>query len=241
MSKIEKDYNFNEKTSSLTEFKDSDNSSMRDPNVSMNEVGISVSTMSFLATVVFFLIGLLMNNKSADADLFVKLRLPMLFLFISSFGFMFSTLIYGNASGDIARLNEKNFSRQMTIANIISEYLGVYMLCYAMPILVLGYLPDKLLSIFVLVVEVLGFSAYHIFGYSILERYFSKTKTIFIMASGVALQLASFLSFYFVYDNLYYIFTFILIFHVLFITVFSIIKGDEINVVGKRKPSKYKK
>jgi hypothetical protein len=238
--RIEKDLKLNEKPASLINYRDSDNSIRKDPNVSMNEVGISVSTMSFLATVVFFLIGLLMNNKSTDGDMFVKLRLPMLLLFISSFGFMFSTLIYGNASGDIARLNEKNFSRQMTIANIISEYLGVYMLCYAMPILVLGYLPDKLLSVFVLVVEVLGFSSYHIFGYSILERYFSKVKTILIMASGVSLQIASFVSFYLEYNTLYYVFTFILIFQVLLITVFSIVKGDEINVVGKRKPSKYK-
>lgn len=206
-----------------------------DPNVFMGEVSISVSTMSFLATVVFFLIGLLMNNKSADKILFIKLRLPMMFLFISAFGFLYSTLIYGNASGDISRLNRKNFSKQMTIANIISEYIGVYMLCYAMPILVLGYSPDKTLSAYVLVIEVIGFSLYHIFGYSVIERYFSKPMMYIWLISGIGLQVSSFISFYYYYELYYYILTFLLVFHVLLITIISIIKGDEVDVVGKSK------
>lgn len=203
------------------------NNSIQDPNVYMGEVGISVSTMSFLATVVFFLIGLLMNNKSADTELFIKLRLPMILLFISSFGFLFSTLIYGNASGEIARVNKKNFNKQMCIANIISEYFGVYMLCYAMPILVLGYLPDKLLSIFVLIIEVIGFTAYHFFGYSVLERYCSKIYFYILVISGIILQLLSFVMFYIGNNTMYYIFTILLVAHVLVITVISIITGDE--------------
>jgi len=163
------------------------------PELYMGEVEIGVSFTSFMTGVVFFFIGLLLTG---DPSLQQFLRIPMLYLFMSAYGFLYSTLVYANASGEVARLRRKSFDTQMKIGNILSEYWGVYGLVFASPLVILGYSPDKLLALFVLGVSLLGFILYHLSGFSILERYFSRNVFLSIFSIMSLLHVGSFVSFY---------------------------------------------
>jgi hypothetical protein len=112
---------------------DPNKSGFEHPDLYMGETGASVSLTSFMTAVVVFFIGLLITGSP---DLQVRLRIPLLFLFLSGLGFLYSTLIYANASGEVARLRQNEFRKQMSSGNITSEFLGVYCLVFAIPIIV---------------------------------------------------------------------------------------------------------
>jgi hypothetical protein len=100
-----------------------------------------------------------------------SMELDVLLLFIASFGFLFSTLIYANLSGRLARLGTSGHERQLELANSVSEYLGVYPLIFGLPLSVPRYLGVGVVSIIVAVLAVGSLFAYHhARGVSILER-----------------------------------------------------------------------
>lgn len=178
----------------------------------MNEASISVMLTSFMTAVVIFFIGLLLTG---DAKLQIRLRVPLVLLFFSAFGFLYSTLIYANASGEIARLKKNMFDRQMTIGNILSEFFGVYCLVFAVPIVVLGYSPDKILSFFVLIISLLSFLIYHLMGYSILERYMKRASFYITLLFMLITYIICFTFFYLDIETAFYAISLILIFQVI--------------------------
>lgn len=188
-------------------------------NLYMGEAATSVSFTSFMAVVVFFFIGLLVTGSS---ELQTRLRIPLVMLFISAFGFLYSTLIYANASGEVSRLRRKEFDRQMATANIISEYWGVYCLVFASPLVILGYSPDKILSIIVLVVCIVGFLFYHFLGFSILERYFKKPLFYLLVFLILGLYTVCFLSFYLQKIKGYYVVSVILLLAIMVLFILSL-------------------
>jgi hypothetical protein len=167
----------------------------------INEASIGVSISALLTAVVVFFIGLLLTGSP---NLQFRLRVPLIYLFLSVFGFFYSALILANASGELARLKKLEFDKQMSVGNIFGEYFGVYFLVFATPIVVLGYSPDRILSLFVLAICLIGFCIYHFLGYSILERYFNKSAFYCITITLVVLSITSFMLFYFEYLGFYY-------------------------------------
>ena len=174
-----------------------DKLSEQDPNCSpdlqMGEASTSVSLTSFMAAVAFFFIGLLLTG---EASVQIRLRVPLFFLFVSAFGFLYATLVYTNATGEIARLKSNSFARQMSVANVLSEYFGVYGLVFATPVVVLGYSPDAMLSVAVLVVSSGALLFYHLAGFSILERYTSALGMGLLLLAMIGLSGAGFIAFY---------------------------------------------
>jgi hypothetical protein len=192
----------------------------------ISEVGIGVSFSSFMTAVVFFFIGLLLTGK---LELQFRLRVPLILLFLSAFGFLYATLIYANASGEQARRGEKVFDKQVSAGNILSEYLGLYCLVFSLPITVLGYSPDKILAVILLIIDCAGFYIYHKLGYSIFERYLGKNDMRYLMPLVciiLAFQIGAFIFFYIEAFIPYYIMS-----GLLMLTIFSLIyysfKNDE--------------
>jgi len=189
----------------------------------MGETDISVSFTSFMAAVVFFFIGLLLTG---DPELQIRLRVPLIFLFLSALGFLYSTIIYSNASGELSRLRKHSFDLQIAAGNIISEYFGVYCLIFAIPLTILGYSPDRTLAVIVLILNSTGFFMYHHLGYSILERYVGRSSLNYIVLFLIGLHVMSFYEF-FVGDILaYYFLSSVLLLTIGIITVLSIKKGE---------------
>ena len=196
---------------------------IENPELYMGETDISVSFTSFMAAVVFFFIGLLLTG---DPELQVRLRVPLIFLFLSALGFLYSTIIYANASGELSRLRKHSFNRQISAGNIISEYFGVYCLIFAIPITILGYSPDRVLAVIILILSSTGFFMYHYLGYSILERYVGRPALNYVVAVLLGLHITSFYEFLRENITAYYVLSAMLLTTIGAITIMSIRKEE---------------
>lgn len=164
----------------------------------------AVAFTAFMTALVFFFAGLLLTGSAAAQE---RLRIPLTMLFMSAFGFLYSTLIYANATGEVARRRQRPFVRQMSVGNVISEYFGVYGLVLAIPIAILAYSPDRTLAIIVLALSLSGLGVYHHLGYSILERYVSRNEMHLVLAGLGILTVGQFSTFYADVLPAYYVFS----------------------------------
>jgi hypothetical protein len=146
--------------------------------------GISVT--SFMTGVTIFFTGLLIT-RFEFYDLSIKI--PILFLILSTFGFLYSTLIYANASGDLARLNASRFHREMNLGDSIGEYIGVYFMVLAIPLVINVLTTDLFLRLSTLIVALGGLATYHASGFSIMQNHFQK-KHMFMLSVIVVLEIA---------------------------------------------------
>ena len=155
----------------------------------MEEASTSVSFSAFMTGVVTFFAGLLLTRTGGGHDVD---RVPLILLFMSIFGFLYSTLMYSNATGNFARLDESDGERALTTGNALSEFLGVYGLVLAMPLAVLAESRDLFLSITVLALAGGGFLVYHALGHSILDRYASHAVAMWMCCAIIILNCVQF-------------------------------------------------
>jgi len=141
--------------------------SNKDP---LSEASEGSNVSGWLTSVTIFFTGLLISQFDKFGT---TIRLPILFLIISTFGFLFSMIIYSNATGTYTRL-KGNYNSHILSGNIISEYLGLFPLVFAIPLVLNAVVNDSFLKYSVLVVALLGFYIYHKAGYSILQRHFKQ-------------------------------------------------------------------
>jgi len=144
----------------------------------LSETSISVAFTGIMSAATIFTITLLISL--GHRELFTSL----LYLFISMFGYLYSTIIYANASGQLARLRRLEGEKILSVGNIISEYFGVYYTVFAFPLAFLA-LTGKILSISILIVNILGFVFYHVYGFSILERYIRSRRRFYAIVAGI--------------------------------------------------------
>jgi len=142
-----------------------------------DQVQIGVGFSGLFTAVTIFFIGFLLPGLS-NYD--VSIKIPILFLIISTFGFLYSTLIYANASGEIARAHVERFTRSIRLGNAISEYIGVYFLLLSIPLVLRAITQDSFLIISTLVVDLAGLLAYHLGGFSIMERNYKRFHYLFL-------------------------------------------------------------
>lgn len=149
-----------------------------DLNLIQSEIGTSVAFTSFFTAVTLFFVGLLITQyKSFDPSV----SIPILFLILSTFGFLYSTLIFANASGKIARLDKKDVRKDLTLGNSLSEYFGVYLLVLSIPLVINVITEDYFLKIATIVAALGGLAIYHYAGFSIMGRSFKKVHYIFLL------------------------------------------------------------
>lgn len=173
--------------------------SKEDPVVNITEAFIGVALTSIMLLVVIFFATLLLIEPPEHA---FGLRMPLVFLFFSAFGLIYATLIYANASGEIARVHKNRFDKQQAQGNVLSEIVGIYGLVIAIPIAVLEHSSDTDLSLLVFAMGGLSLLLYHALGYSILQRYAGRAMFVVLTAVILALYGAVFLSAY--YENLHF-------------------------------------
>ena len=120
-----------------------------DPSLYQAEIQTGVMFTAFMTAVSSFFMGLLLTRiDSID----ITIKVPILFLVISTFGFLFSTIIYSNASGEITRLDSTRARKYMLIGNVISEYFGMYLLVLSIPLVMNAITGDIFLRISTLIV-----------------------------------------------------------------------------------------
>ena len=115
-----------------------------------DEVQVGVSVTSFMTGVTIFFVGLLITKfDSYDTSI----KIPILFLILSAFGFLYSTLILANTSSELSRLRTDRFHKSMNLGDSIGEYIGVYFLVLAIPLVINVITNDSFLRISTLLVS----------------------------------------------------------------------------------------
>ncbi len=156
-----------------------------------SEIQTGVMFTAFMTAVTSFFLGLLLTRIEVIS---MTIKIPILFLIISTFGFLFSTIIYANASGEITRLDSKKAKNYILIGNVLSEYLGVYLLVLSIPLVINAITPDVFLRVSTLAVVMISLFIYSISRFSIAHRYLKNvSKNLFALVL-VLLELIIFLA-----------------------------------------------
>lgn len=134
--------------------------------------GMAIST--FLGTVALFFAGLLMSRLQTFDP---SLRLPILYLLVATFGFVFSALIYANMTGT-GRFAKQKSTQYLQWGNVLSEYLGVYPFIVAIPLSVGAITDDVFLRIATLVLTIVSITLYSASPFSMISRSFDRRSII---------------------------------------------------------------
>jgi hypothetical protein len=148
-----------------------------DLNLVAMEVQTSVSFTAFMTGVTLFFVGLLISQFKVFNS---SINIPILFLIISTFGFLYATLIFANASGKVARSLDKEVQKDLNHGNALSEYLGVYLLILAIPLVINIISLDNFLKIATIIAALGGLIFYHVSGFSIMGRAYEKLHYLFL-------------------------------------------------------------
>ncbi len=168
-----------------------------DISIYLTQAQNNVAFTGFMTAVVVFFNGLLLTNFESYAS---AIKIPIAFLIISTFGFLYSTLIFANATGEILNNNIKKFRWHEGIGNIISEYFGVYLLIFSIPLIVNMVTSDPFLQIVTATSTFAGLLIYQFSHFSIMERHFGKSHnlvSLLIIGLGIGLVLTQIYQFYF--------------------------------------------
>ena len=167
-------------------------------NLRQSQVQTYVSFTSFLTAVVVFFTGMILTQfKTYD----ISIKIPISFLMISIAGFLFSTLIYASAAEEIVRRRLEKAKRNIYFGDILSEYIGVYLLILSIPLVINVVTTDEFLRLVTLFAFVGGFGIYQFSHFSIIERHFSKTYhkfSLILISLEIILFFSQIYQFYFV-------------------------------------------
>ncbi|SRR5258708_14239072 len=111
-----------------------------------------------------------------------SIDIPILFLIISTFGFLYATMVYSLNSGHLIRNDLSKFMGGKLLGGILSEYLGVYFLLLAIPLIInLISSSDYFLKIATTIIDLGGLIVYHASGFSIMQRSYKNLHYIWLL------------------------------------------------------------
>lgn len=131
------------------------------------EVSVGVTFSAFMSAVALFFVGVLIA-QFGDFDRTV--RVPLIFLIISTFSFIFSASIYSKAGIEITEGKQHNVQDYLVYANNIFEFMGLNLFVLSTPLVIGAITTDRLLRISTIIVALVGLSAYSLSRFSILHK-----------------------------------------------------------------------
>ena len=162
------------------------------------QVQTYVGFTSFMTAVVVFFVGLLLASfKNYDPSI----KVPIAYLIISIFGFLYATLIYTGIAAEISNKREQHFKHSMQLGDVISEYLGVYLLIISIPFVIGAITDDPFLRLVSIFAAIIGLIVYQLSHVSMIEQHFSKTNrllSLFLAAFALILYWSQINDFHFV-------------------------------------------
>lgn len=145
-----------------------------------NEIQVGVSFSSFMTAVSTFFAGILLSRYDTFDS---SIKVPIIFLIICTFAFLYSSMIYANASGNLARFAGKKFKQHMEAGNVVLEYLGTYLLVLAFPLVIASITKDLYFEVTTLSSAIIGLFLYSVSKLSIIHRHTTKSiKYLFTIA-----------------------------------------------------------
>ncbi len=163
----------------------------------ISQIQTDVSLISFLAVISVFFLGSLLTQFNSY-DTFIKI--PISFLIISTFGFIFAALILSNTTQEIIAGKLDKVKKHVLYGYAISEYLGVYLFILSIPLEVNIITTNIYLEVTSLVATLLGLFFYQFMGFSIIEKHLPKSYrafSVFTVFFGVILFISQLSRFYF--------------------------------------------
>lgn len=171
------------------------------------EVSVGVTYSALMSAVSLFFTGVLISQYN-DFDQTIKV--PLIFLIISTFSFIFSATVYTNAGTEITLNKLRIVEKYMVYGKNLMELLGLYPFILATPMVIGAITRDSFLRTATILVAIVGFSLYSRSKFSVLDKELrrseKKTATTLIVvlslllyyfqtaSHGSALAIYSFLS-----------------------------------------------
>ena len=159
------------------------------------EISVGVTFSSLMGAVSLFFTGVLISQyHSFDASI----KVPLLFLIISTFSFIFSATIYSNAGTEVTLGKIKTVEKYMIYAKNIVEFLGLYPLILSMPLVIGAVTQDNFLRIATTIVALVGLALYSQSKFSVLEKQLpSRIKLLYsivFMVLSISMYLSQFVT-----------------------------------------------
>ncbi len=137
------------------------------------QVGLNLS--GFMGTVALFFTGILI----AQLNNFDKsIKIPIILLVISTFAFLFSAVVYSNATGLLTSNKTLKATRYILVGNSLSEFLGLYLFVASVPMVIISISQDQFLRIAISFITIFCLFIYSLSQYSIFKRSFSRFTDI---------------------------------------------------------------
>ena len=153
---------------------------------------------SFMSAAVFFFIGLLLTKFSSFDN---SVKIPIIFLIISAFAFLYGGILYTGAADEVSRKKAERFHRVIRIGDSITEYVGIYLLVLAIPLVINAVTSDTYLRVATVLAAIVGLAVYQWSGFALAEIHFGEKHHVvstIVVLTGVALWFAQIYNYYFV-------------------------------------------
>jgi hypothetical protein len=192
------------------------------------EVSVGVTFASFMGAVTIFFSGVLIASfKTFDSTI----KIPLLFLIISTFSFIFSATIYSNAGSEITQHNFKKVQKYLIYANNILEFLGLYLFLVATPMVIGAVTGNNFLRLSTVLVALIGIFLYSQSDFSILNKELKNKRvklflSILIIFFGICLYFSQKMAQVYKFFGYDYVATFLLILMII-ITVYFCSKSKQ--------------
>ncbi len=160
------------------------------------EISVGVTFASFMSAVALFFTGILIAQyQSFDSTI----KIPLLYLIISTFSFIFSASIYSNAGVEVTKNKPVLVRKYLIYANNILEFLGLYLFILATPMVIGAITHDNFLRFASIIIAIVSIALYSQSGFSVLARETNSRRekaaiTIFIVLLMLALYFSQKLS-----------------------------------------------
>lgn len=168
----------------------------------IDQIQTDVALISFLTVFSVFFIGALLPQFNEYS---LAIRIPLSFLIISTIAFLFSALILSNTTPEIIKEKLAKAEKHFSYGYVISEYLGVYLFVFSIPLIINVITEDMYLRVTTLIATLIGMAFYQFMGFSVLEGHFPRSYkwlSCLTTLGGVVLYLSQIYSFYFIHISL---------------------------------------
>lgn len=168
---------------------------MEDKEGLSSEVIVGVTFASLMGAITLFFTGILIAEfHSFDSTI----RVPLLYLIIATFSYIFAASIYSNAGVEVTVNNHHKVKNYLIYANNIFEFLGLYLLTLATPLVIGAVTEDSFLRVATIIVGLCGLALYSSSNFSILSKELrSRRQRHIVTATIIVLAVIMYFSQYF--------------------------------------------
>lgn len=165
---------------------------MQDKKASLgSELILGVTYASLMSAVSLFFTGILISQyRTFDSSI----KVPIIFLIISTFSFIFSATIYSNAGNEITLNKLATVEKHLIYAKNVVEILGLYLFIFATPLVIGAVTRDSFVRSSTVVVALVGFALYSQSRFSTLEKEVTRPEkrlvSTFIFVFALTIYLA---------------------------------------------------